>query len=265
MIRTQSILASDGVATAARFAGESGPALVFVHGVGSSAAIWDAQLRDLSESYRCFAVELRGNGVPVPEPDPVAIDRAGYARDVLAVASAFGIDRFVLVGCSLGGVVAFELWQHHSARIEAMALVGSFARYPNAQTYADGIVDAVEAAGSMPAFANQRAAKLGLAPERLRETLEQMARKSVPSYIAATRATWTGDYRSILASIDVPVWVACGEHDTVAPLTLTNEIARSIPGSMQTVIVGAGHVANADAPERFNQDLRRFLAQSRVS
>ncbi len=262
MIETRDVVARDGVACAARVAGARGrPALVFVHGVGSTAAIWDAQLRAFGDAYHCFAVELRGNGVPKPEPLPSEITRAGYADDVLAVLDAYAIENYTIIGCSLGGVVAFELWQRDPGRIEAMAIVGSFARYPNARSYADGIVAAVRAAGSMETFARGRAERLGLRPERLRETVEQMACKSVPSYLAATEATWTGDNRDLLSGITVPALVACGEYDAVAPLALSEEIAAGIPASELAVIAGAGHVANADAPMLFNERLQTFLVR----
>ncbi len=259
MIETLTVVTPDGAHAGARRSGTSGPALVFVHGVGSMAAIWDAQLRAFAPSHRALAIELRGNGVPKPEPDPALITRGGFARDVLAVADAAGIERFTLVGCSLGGVVAFELWMQAPERIEAMVIVGSFAAYPNARAYADGIKAAVRAAGDMPTFARERAARLGLPPERMRQTLEQMACKEVASYLAATEATWTGDYRALLPTIEVPVLVTYGERDTIAPRELSEAIAAGIPGARLRELPGAGHVANADAPEAFNTMLREFF------
>lgn len=239
--------------------GASGPALVFVHGVGSTAAIWDYQLDAFSLDHRCFAIELRGNGVPKPEPDPSLITRAGYATDVLTVLDHHGIDRFVIVGCSLGGVVAFELWSRAAERIAGMVIVGSFAQYPNARAYADGIKAAVTEAGSMAAFAQARAAKMGLPPERLRETLEQYSRKEVRSFLAATEATWTGDYTAMLPTIHVPTLVTCGERDTIAPPALSRIIADGISGARYELVADAGHVANADNPAAFNEMMRAFL------
>jgi 3-oxoadipate enol-lactonase len=101
---------------------------------------------------------------------------------------------------------------------------------------------------------------LGAMPaERLRETLEQMGAKNLDSYLAATDATWTGDYRAALATIDVPVLVCFGEHDTIAPEPLAREIAGGIPGSRFAVIPNAGHVANADNAQAFDDLLRPFL------
>jgi 3-oxoadipate enol-lactonase len=260
MIQTATIPSSNGVAAGVRYAGTAGPALVFVHGVGSTAAIWDGQLEAFSKTHRCFAIELRGNGVPKPEPDPALITRGGYGDDVLAVMAWAKVERFTLVGCSLGGVVAFELWGREPKRFDAMVIVGSFAKYPDAQAYAEGVKAAVNAMGDMLAFGRARAPKLGLPPDRERETIEQMAVKAVPSYLAATQATWTGDYTAVLSTIDVPVLVTCGERDFIAPLARSQEIAAAIPGAQLETVPDAGHVANADNPVVFDAMLERFLA-----
>ncbi|MEO9263768.1 MAG: alpha/beta hydrolase, partial [Candidatus Baltobacteraceae bacterium] len=248
MIETFDVRTPDGAAAAARYSGTGGSALVFVHGVGSTAAIWDRQILAFGDGHRAYAIELRGNGVPKPEPDPSLITRSGYARDVLAVCDRAGIDRFTIVGCSLGGVVAFELWGCAPQRIASMVIVGSFAAYPNGNAYAQSVEAAVREAGDMETFAHVRAAKLGLPPERMRETVEQMAVKTVDSYLAATQATWTGDYTSMLGTIDVPVLVTRGERDGIAPPALSQVIVDGIPRARLALVPSAGHVANADNP-----------------
>jgi 3-oxoadipate enol-lactonase len=260
VIVTKTVQQPDGSVAGARLAGDHGSALIFVHGVGSTAAIWDYQLDAFSEGYRCASIELRGNGA-LSDPPPELITRENFASDVLAVADACGFKAFDLIGCSLGGVVAFELWQRVPERFRSMVIVGSFAKYPDGQTYADNIKAAVNAAGDMRIFAEARAAQLGLPPQRLRETVEQMASKSVPSYLASTQATWTGDYRAVLPSIAVPVLVTRGERDGIAPQPLSDEIAAGIPGAKRDIVPNAGHLANADNPEAFNEMLTDFLEQ----
>ena len=159
------------------------------------------------------AATVRRNPIPIRR----AITREGFADDVLAVADALGAERFTIVGCSLGGVVAFELWRRVPRRIAGMVLLGTFARYPDGEANARQISAAVLQAGDMRAFGRMRAEKLGMPPDRMRETVEQMACKSVDCYLASTQATWTGDYRDVLPTINVPVLVAYGEHDVVAP------------------------------------------------
>lgn len=262
MIETMWVPAADGAMTGARHKGDHGPAILFVHGVGSTAAVWDPQLEALSSRYRCFAIELRGNGAASQDADPLTITRDGFVEDVLAIADAALVQQFHFVGCSLGGVVGFELWRRVPHSITSFTAVGSFAHYPDAQKTVDGIVAAVTEAGDLRAFAQARAARVvppSAPPERITETIEQMAAKSLPSYIASTRATWTGDYRADLAQMRVPTLVVCGELDPIAPVALSEEIARGIPGARLVVMAGAGHVANADAPEEFNAVLTAFL------
>lgn len=249
-----------GVIAGCRVSGRTGPAVVFVHGVGSTAAIWDEQLRAFGDAYRCFAVELRGNGASQPDPHPHTITREGYVEDVLAVADAVQAERFHYVGCSLGGVVGFELYRRAPGRVMSLTLLGSFAAYPEGAAYAAGIIQSVERAGSMKDFADERVRALGLAAGTRRdETIAQMACKSVPCYEAATNATWTGDYRAVLPQIAVPVLVLHGENDPVAPAHFSQEIADAVPGATLHGIPRAGHVANADNPQAFNALLRDFL------
>ncbi len=234
--------------------------MLFVHGVGSTAAIWDYQLEALGQAYRGFAVELRGNGMSSARVPPERITRAGFVDDVLAVADAANEQQFHFVGCSLGGVVGFELWKRAALRVRSFTFVGSFAWYPNGAAYAQSVIADVTRAGSMENFARERAQKLAMPPgRRADETIAQMAVKSVEAYVAATRATWTGDYRETLGGITVPALVVCGDRDSVAPPQFSREIAQNIPGARLEILSDAGHVANADAPQRFNELLREFL------
>ncbi len=249
-----------GTIATARMSGSAGDAVIFVHGVGSTAAIWDYQLAALGDAYRCFAIELRGNGAAKPEPAPAEITRDGFVDDVLAVADAAGAQKVHFVGCSLGGVVAFELWKRAPQRVRSLTFVGSFAWYPDAANYVQSVVASVRAAGTMGVFALERVKRLGMPPgRRTDETIEQMACKAVESYIASTHATWTGEYRDVLATITVPTLVVCGGRDAVAPPTFSQEIAGGIPGARLEIIADAGHVTNADAPDRFNELLRAFF------
>ncbi|HEU5481232.1 MAG TPA: alpha/beta hydrolase, partial [Candidatus Tumulicola sp.] len=173
---------------------------------------------------------------------------------------AAGAQQFHFVGCSLGGVVGFELWKRAPERLRSLTFVGSFAWYPDAAQYVRSVIASVEAAGTMERFAFERAQRLGLpAGTRTAETIAQMACKTVPSYVAATHATWTGEYRELLAKITVPSLVICGGRDAVAPPSFSQEIAAGIRGARLEVIEEAGHVTNADAPDRFNDLLRAFL------
>lgn len=250
----------------------SGPPIVFLHGVGATKQMWEPQMAMLSERFRCVALDYRGYGgseIP-PEKslapaarDAKAISRAAYARDVIAVLDAAGIDAAHLCGCSLGGVVALETYDAKPARVKSLALVDTFALYPGGTASIDDRIANLDKLG-ISEFAKTRAPGIHKpdAPKDLVDkSIADMASIPLAVYKASTRATWTGDYRALLPRIGVPAEVFWGELDTtIAPHELSEELANGIPTCSGVVRVPhAGHVSNMDNPEFFNLALEAFV------
>jgi 3-oxoadipate enol-lactonase len=250
----------------------SGPPIVFLHGVGATKRMWAPQITMLSERFRCIALDYRGYGESEAPPEPSlkadardakAISRASYARDVIAVLDAVGIDAAHICGCSLGGVVALETYDAKPARVKSLALVDTFAFYPGGVASIDERIANLDKLG-INEFAKTRAPGIHKpdAPRELVATsVADMASIPLPVYKASTRATWTGDYRALLPRIAVPAEVFWGELDTtIAPHDLSEELANAIPTCSGVVRVPhAGHVANLDNPEFFNLALEAFI------
>ncbi|HEY2554567.1 MAG TPA: alpha/beta hydrolase [Candidatus Cybelea sp.] len=98
MIETLRTTTPDGALTGARFVRPARSRgewtnLVFVHGVGSTAAIWDSQLEAFGDDFVSVAIELRGNGALLPDTAPALITRRGFAQDVLTVLDELGVER----------------------------------------------------------------------------------------------------------------------------------------------------------------------------
>jgi|GEM_PF-424035 len=268
---------SDGLRIAFVQAGTGQP-LVFLHGVGSTNEIWRRQMLALAPTMHCIALDYRGYGrseVP-PAPslvpgagDPQAISRGAFARDVFAVLDQCGLAAAHLCGCSLGGVVALECYARAPERVRSLILVDTFAFYPGGVGSMDDRITTLEQLG-IEDFARSRAPKV-LQPEAAADRIEfvrsQMSSIPLDVYKAATRATWTGDYRDLVPRIDVPVLVMWGEKDTlIAPYECSAEIAYSLrePGKV-TVVPHAGHLPNVDNPEFFNHTVTEFIALQRSS
>ncbi|HXW77411.1 MAG TPA: alpha/beta hydrolase [Candidatus Eremiobacteraceae bacterium] len=269
--RELSFAESDGLRLAYVEAGD-GPPVVFLHGVGATKRSWEPQLSVLAERFRCIALDYRGYGDSQVPPEaalapaarePKSISRAAFARDVFAVLDAAKIDAAHLCGCSLGGVVALEAYSAKPARVRSLALVDTFAFHPEANVSVDERIEALDSLG-IEEFAATRT-PLIVRPEATQAELESVRSDlaSIPLavYKAATRVTWTGDYRSLLDRISVPAEVFWGEFDTqIAPLALSEELARGIPTCSGVVRVPhAGHLANIDNPDFFNLALEAFV------
>jgi 3-oxoadipate enol-lactonase len=254
----------------------SGPAIVFLHGIGSTRDVWDQQLAGLSDGFRCIAVEYRGYGESEVPPakslaheasDAQSISRNAYARDAFAVLDACGVARAHFCGLSLGGVVALECYACAPERALTLALADTFAYYPGGIESIGERIRGIAELG-IERFAASRAAAI-LAPHATRSNVtrvrKQMASVPIDVYLASTRATWTGDYRSLLPAIRVPLLALWGEHDhAIAPREFSEQICRSVPDCRGVVeIPQAGHVANFDNPAAFNAALRKFLSEFR--
>jgi len=117
----------DGVTLAYEERGEGDPPLVFVHGVACHRGFWASQVQHFARHHRVLAVDLRGHGESDAPEQPYTM--AGFADDVLWLCAQLDIRRPVVVGHSLGGLVALELAR--SEYTAAVVLVDSVLLAPD--------------------------------------------------------------------------------------------------------------------------------------
>jgi len=98
------------------------PPVVFLHGAALNAHTWDVVCLSLRQQYHCHALDQRGHGESSWAQDA---DYSGDAHrgDLEAFVDYLELDRFVLVGHSMGGFNAFNYAFHHSHRLAALVLV----------------------------------------------------------------------------------------------------------------------------------------------
>src|SRR4051794_13216130 len=101
----------------------SGPAMVFIHGLGASWQSWLENLPFFARSHRCVALDLAGFGVSGPVAGDVSIER--YARSVAGLLERLEISRAAVVGNSMGGFIALELAVAFPEMVERLVLVSA--------------------------------------------------------------------------------------------------------------------------------------------
>ncbi|MHA1964047.1 MAG: alpha/beta fold hydrolase, partial [Candidatus Thorarchaeota archaeon] len=112
--KTSNIYIDDG--------GDGSLPVVFVHSLAGNTQQWSAQLRHIRTTRRGIALDLRGHGQSSsPENDDYAID--SMAQDIQMVIDQLGIQRFILVGHSLGGSVAVAYAGAYPQRVAGLLLV----------------------------------------------------------------------------------------------------------------------------------------------
>jgi pimeloyl-ACP methyl ester carboxylesterase len=98
--------------------------VVLVHGFGGSTAVWDPQIDHLKTARRVVALDLRGHGQSDVAPRQSDYEVPAMAGDIAAVADALGLQRFALVGHSLGASVATAYAAAHPQRVAGLVMVG---------------------------------------------------------------------------------------------------------------------------------------------
>lgn len=232
--------------------------LVFLHGVGSDKSVWAGQLHHFGRETwgRAIAFDYPGYG----ESEPAAsATRDDFALAILAAMDALQIERAHVCGLSLGGVVAIAMQAMAPGRCASLIIADSFASHPDGRVIYDR---SVAASQDMRALAEARVGAL-LASEDLairNDIIDTMARIDPAAYRMGAEAVWLADQADRAAAIDVPTLVLVGDLDPVTPPSLSEELARLIPGAQLKVIPRASHLANLDNPAEFNRAIDDFLS-----
>ena len=109
--------------------GSGGVPVVFVHSFSGDTTHWTAQLKHLRKTRRAVALDLRGHGQSeAPANGDYSIE--GLAADVSAVVDKLKLERFVLVGHSMGGPTAIAYAAANPSKVAGLVLVASAAKTP---------------------------------------------------------------------------------------------------------------------------------------
>lgn len=232
--------------------GAGGMPLLFVHSFAGSASHWTRQLRHARRRRRAIAFDLRGHGrsdAPVSEEYEVE----SFAADIAAVADALGLDRFVLVGHSLGGAAAIRYAASYPARVAGLVLVGAPGRIPPQQ--AQAILAAMEHdyEGVTGEYWNKLTA--GARPRVRAQLLGEMNSVARRPALAIMRAAFADDPLASLARYHGPKLVVyTPQGDT------PNDLQNALPDIPRQRIDGTSHWPHLDKPVEFDRVLDRFLA-----
>ncbi|KVZ05758.1 alpha/beta fold hydrolase [Burkholderia ubonensis] len=252
-------------AAGAQHAGRTLP-VVLLHGIGSGAASWVRQLDALGASRRVFAWDAPGYGAstPVHGASPAAAD---YAASLAAWLDALGIDRCVLVGHSLGAIIAGGFARVMPERVAGLLLISPAGGYGSAP--AETRASRRDARLAMLAelgpagLAAQRSGNMlsGFASEDARAWVRWNMARIVPAgYAQATHLLANADLASDLAGFRGRTAVAVGANDAITPPAACERIAAAAHVGLQ-VIPQAGHAGYVEAPAVYSALIDAFCRQ----
>jgi pimeloyl-ACP methyl ester carboxylesterase len=256
---------STGAAPAFLARGEGEPALVLLHGIGGGKAFWVPQLEALAHGgARAVAWDMPGYG------DSATL--APYTMGTLAHALGRLLDeiageRVVLVGHSMGGMVALEAMALFPERIAGLVLSATSPAFgkPDGdwqRAFLRQRLEPLDQGKSMGELAPALVRGM-VAPQAdaaaVQRAVEIMSAVPAATYRAALHALVVFDRRALLPSIAVPTLALAGEADGVAPPAVLEKMAGKIPGARYHCIARAGHLLSLEQPAAFTEAVLRFV------
>jgi pimeloyl-[acyl-carrier protein] methyl ester esterase len=237
--------------------------MVFLHGWGQSARIWDHQAAHFSPRCPVSTPNLPGHGGADDAP-------AGAWLDILA--SRLPDQPSILVGWSLGGMLALQLAHAFPERVAGLALVATTPCFTRAPDWPQGCDEATlqaftEGASTHSAKQLGRFFALMLQGDALpRSRFNALAREAIdrehpPSAagLATGLALLTGlDLRPLLPGIGQPAWVAHGDGDAIIPPAAGHALAERLPHAAWHGFAHAGHAPFLTQAEAFQNTLEAW-------
>jgi 3-oxoadipate enol-lactonase len=228
-----------------------GHALVFINALGADLSIWDEVAAILSGDFRVVSYDKRGHGLSEAGPDRA--DMADYARDLAALLDTLVAPRWTVVGLSIGGLIAQELYRQRPELFATLVLSDTAAKIGDDASW-DARIAAI-AEGGIEAIADGVLQRWFTAEFRARRPDElagwriMLTRSSKQGYLAACGALKRSDLRPYAGRIAVPTLCMVGEEDGSTPVALVRETAGLIDNARFEVIPGAGHIPGVEKPQ----------------
>jgi 3-oxoadipate enol-lactonase len=240
--------------------------VLFLHAFPLNAAMWEPQISAVPAGWRMIAPDYRGFGGS-SLPAPATMNE--LAGDVVDVLDHLEIHEAVVVGCSMGGYVAFELLASAPNYVKGLVLVDTRAGADTDEGKAGRrkMLEKIENEGSRAIADDMTPKLLGVTTQRERPALVTQVREMIssadPKAIAMAVNAMMGrkDMTASLGAIKVPTLIIAGAEDSLIPLPAMQEMHRGIRGARFETIAQAGHLPNLEQPAAFDGLLGEFLKQ----
>lgn len=239
-----------------------GTPLLLIHGIGSSTESWVPVVPALATSFRVLTLDVRGFGRSSKPHGPYSAEL--WARDISALLDATSIKHAVIIGHSMGGVVAQRFALDFSQRLSALILESTSSQVNERATrFWTEQADQIESDGFGAWVERQQASYtaqfLRQNPSQLAEDRRRVAMNESHAYAAGARAVAAYNFTPELSRITAPTMILQGLTDVRTPPGGSVIMNRTIPDSRLIMLEDTGHTIHAERPTRFVSLVREFL------
>ncbi|GAC1540168.1 MAG: 2-succinyl-6-hydroxy-2,4-cyclohexadiene-1-carboxylate synthase [Herpetosiphon sp.] len=248
------------------------PVLVLLHGFTGNALTWQPQMDVLSERFCCLAIDALGHGASDAPDDPERYRLERVPDDILALLDRLSIDRFALLGYSMGGRMALHVALMAGPRLTTLILesaspgIGDPGERGRRRESDADLADLLERAGVAAFVDHWERLPLWRSQQRLsvaaRQALRAQRLQNDPRGLAnSLRGAGSGTASSLtdrLGELTAPVLLIAGADDP-RYCEIAADMARLIHHPTVAVVPDAGHAVHLEAPERFNNLVGDFV------
>jgi pimeloyl-ACP methyl ester carboxylesterase len=209
-----------------------------------------------------IAIDARGHGESTKHS---AWNADAVADDVVTVAEAAGLDRFGLVGISMGGLTAVRVAAKSGQRVAAMVLSSAYAGVSGpAVEKRLAATEAMLKKLPMHLFARmyvEQTLHRNTAYAKRERLAQQIAAMSSTDYLEILRAICADDVSGLLNDIQVPTLVLNAELDGSVPTAVSAKLTEGIQGAAQQTLPATAHLACLDTPDAYVEVLLELFAK----
>lgn len=243
-------------------AGEGEP-IVFIHGAAGSHDDWHPQVRHLSDRFKVVTYDIRGHGKSGGSDRKYSCEL--FADDLNGLITALELERPVVCGLSLGGMIAQQYAVRHQSGLAGLVLADT--AVASALTLSDKLQKWMFPMSLVKWYIRRKTPedyarwsfKYFDMKDDVREYLiQEQLRIDQTEFLKLMDAIY-GFKLLNLASIKVPTLVVLGENERKAVFSHADKMIELIEGSKKVVIPDAGHASNLENPPEFNRVLDEFL------
>jgi 3-oxoadipate enol-lactonase len=237
------------------------PVVVLSHALGTDTSIWDGVVALLQSRFRILTYDHRGHGHSDAPPPPYTM--GALIRDLERVMDYFALKDAVVVGVSLGGLVAQGLAVKRLDLVRGLVLSNTAARIGTPDLWRTRIED-IRRTG-LDAYADgamQRILGPAFRTNPALPYLRGLLTKTAPDgWIGCASAIAGTDFYTTTASLRLPTLAIAGANDGSTPPDLVRETAALIPGHRFALMRGAGHLPMVEKPTEYAALLETFFAE----
>ena len=242
---------------------------ILLHAFPIGANLWEPQIHAIPNGWRLISPDLRGFGGSTELDSEGGVSMSDYADDVATLLDELKIERAVIGGASMGGYATLAFLQLAGDRVDGLVLANTRAGAdsPEGRANRRNLLALIDREGPSGVAREMMPKLLGRTTRETNPEVEANVRRLIKqqSPIGIRRAIQRmmdrPDSTPLIARTTLPTLVITGDEDELIPVDESRSMAAAVPGATLVVIPKAGHLANLEQPDAFNNALTTFLAK----